>query len=140
MSFVGIFVVFIIYDLSIPFCSHQTFPFMSFFFLRFTRFVCSTSHLVTPSLGYKLGCLQVRSSYMKPIHKIITCFAGTIIEVNRSSQMECSVLKTKTPRRCLRSAYQKKLFRLCSSGLPRNRRGVQVHVSMACRVIGRDRF
>lgn len=29
---------------------------------------------------------------MKSIHKVTTCFAGTIIRVNRGPQMECSVL------------------------------------------------
>lgn len=60
-------------------------------------FVCPTSRLVTPFLlvSYQTFSLQVRPSCMKSIHKVTTCFAGTIIRVNRGPQTECSVLGAK---------------------------------------------
>lgn len=59
--------------------------------------------------------LQVRPSCMKSIHKVTTCFAGTIIRVNRGPQMECSVLGAKTSRVSMFCLPKETLFpKLCS--------------------------
>lgn len=63
---------------------------------------------------------------MKSIHKVTTCFAGTIIRVNRGPQTECSVLGAK--RMSTFRLPKRKSFPDCSPRLWENRK---VHVSVS---------